>query len=136
MEGIVNSAKGTSGEAAAVNAFNSQLEDAGVTAFWHDVDVANTYHYFTSTVSVNHQAEVVRVSNGEIIFSASFFHSDEAKSNEVLIGVRSAVSEIEQAMHRNVRELASGFQPNAAPIAAAGFSRFNAAQAARSVRND
>ncbi|MGM0432732.1 MAG: hypothetical protein ACQEQU_08465 [Spirochaetota bacterium] len=121
---------------AAVEEYAKQLEEAGITEIWHEVDVTNTYQFLTATVSVDYDVDVVRTSDGESIYSTSFTHRDDVSSDRVLVGVQSAIPEVEKALQADVREPVADFNPDTKSIVDEGLSEFDAAQVVQAIARD
>ncbi|MCF7953474.1 MAG: hypothetical protein K9K78_05295 [Spirochaetales bacterium] len=121
---------------AAAAEYKRQMEEAGISKIWYDVDVTNTYQNFTATVSVNYDVDVVRTSDGKNIYSTSLTHQDNVSSDRVLVGVSSANSAMEKALQADVREPASDFKPNTKSVVTEGLSEFDDTQVVQAIVRD
>lgn len=117
-----------------MDTFNQQLrEDHGVSDFWRNAAVMHTYQALSAPVTVTYNLEVIRVSDGRSVYTTRATHRDEAKGNEVLVGVSSDIPVIESKVGEQVRQAPSSFTPNTASAVRAGFSQLNFAPAANAI---
>ncbi|SIP92645.1 hypothetical protein SAMN05920897_101304 [Alkalispirochaeta americana] len=116
-----------------MDTFNQKLQEDGVREFWRNESVNHRYQALVAPVTVNYTLEVIRVSDGRSVYSTRVTHRDEAKSDEVLVGVDTDVSAIRSLLEQQVREAPTSFQPSTGRIEHAGFRQLNFAPVANAI---
>lgn len=118
---------------AGMASYNRQLEEAGITRLWHEEPVTHTFQSLTAPVTVNYTIEVIRVSDGSSIHTSRFTHRGEETSDEVLVGITSAVPELQRSLQDQVREAPTEFRPSVTSVVAAGYRQLNMAPVATAI---